>query len=164
MIEIYGLHNDPIMSYYSRIYDGYWYKFCMIITLFKNIDVLAQAYQTDSLPEFFESVLVTEETAREAMYMCDYYFNNTLPLMKMMSEQDKLAGERKLVEILCHKFEGKAAHTELMQYAHFDRKEMNNKIDTLLDMDVIRVETGVGKNGKSMKIYVLDPEIMENLK
>jgi len=163
MIEIYELHNDPIMSYYTRIYDGYWYKFCIIITLFKNAGLLKQAYDTDSLAEFFEAVRVTEETAKEAMYLCDYYFNNTLPLMKMMSEQDKLSGERKLVEILANKFEGRAFHTELMQYAHFDKKEMNAKIETLLDMEVISIETGLRKNNKSSKVYVLDPIILQNM-
>jgi hypothetical protein len=160
--DIYAMHNDAIMSYYSRIYDGYWYKFCMMITLFKTSARLKYALEHDTVSEYFIANTVTEATAIEAMYMCDYYFNNTLPLMKMMSEQDKLSGERKLVEILCHKFEGRAAHTELMQYAHFDKKEMNSKIDTLLDMEVISVETGSGKNHKPVRIYVLDPDIMAN--
>jgi len=164
MIDIFELHNDPIMSYYSRIYDGYWYKFCILITLFKTIEQLKHAFEMDSIPEYFEANYVTEETAQEAMYLCDYYFNNTLPLMKLMSEQNKLSGERKLVEILGNKFEGKASHSELMQYAHFDKKEMNSKIETLIEMEVIRVETGVGKNNKAVKFYVLDPQIMENLK
>jgi len=162
LIDIYELHNDPILSYFSRLYDGYWYKFCILITLFKEQEKLRLAYEQDIVPEFFESVEVTEQTATESMYLCDYYFDNTLPLMKMMSEQNRLSGERKLVELLAKRFGGRAAHTELMQMAHFDRKEMNSKIDTLLDMEVIRVETGNHKT-KPVKIYVLDEAILRNL-
>jgi hypothetical protein len=33
--------NDTLMSYFTRIYDGYWYKFCMLITLAKNRQAVA---------------------------------------------------------------------------------------------------------------------------
>lgn len=164
MINTYELHNDPVMSYFTRIYDGYWYKFCILITLFKTVAELHDAMSQNRLQEYFEDNVVTEETAQEAMYLCDYYFNNTLPLMKIMSEQDRLAGERKLVDILCKRFNGRASHSELMKYAHFDKKEMNSKIETLLEMEVIRVESGVGKTNKTIRVYVLDPDIMQELK
>ena len=163
MVNTYELHNDPVMSYFTRIYDGYWYKFCILITLYQNVVELHDAMADNRTAEFFEALLVTQKTAMEAMYLCDYYFNNTLPLMKIMSEQDHLAGERKLVDILCKRFNGRASHSELMQYAHFDKKTMNGIIDTLLEMEVVRVEAGIGKTNKTIRVYVLDPDIMQGL-
>jgi len=161
--EVYELRNDPVMAYYSRIYDGYWYKFCMLITLFKYWETLRDNYEYGCVPEFFDYIKVNAETAEEAMYMCDYYFRNTMPLLRLMSEQDRLAGERKLVELLAQKFGGRASHSDLMQYAHFDKKSMNSAIDTLLEMEVISVETGKSKSSRPVRVYILEPEILENL-
>jgi hypothetical protein len=163
LIQINKLNVDSIMSYCSRIYDGYLYKFATMITLFKHVGELAEAVANDEVSRFFQEVKVTMETIKEAIYMCDFYFQNTIPLLKLMSEQDKLAIETKLVNSLCRKHNGKASHSDLMRDVRIPKKVMKDAIETLIEMDIISVTTTHAKNGKTAKGYLLDPEIMASM-
>ncbi|MDD4224695.1 MAG: hypothetical protein PHD87_08965, partial [Candidatus Cloacimonetes bacterium] len=40
----------------------------------------------------------------QSLYLCDFYFNTTIPFLEIVSEQDRLAGERKLVDLLVSKY------------------------------------------------------------
>jgi len=158
--EVQKMKNDSLLSYFSRIYDGYFFKFCIIFTLYDNHETLKQFIDYGSADVFFEKHLITEETAKQAFYLCDYYFENTLPLLKIMSEHGKLIDERKFANLLRDRFGGHASHSQMMQYGHFTAKSIKSVVDTLLEMNVITQEIINPGNGKKAYRYHLNPKYL----
>ncbi len=154
--------NDTLMSYFTRVYDGYWYKFATIIQLASDPTGLAEAVREGWPADFIDAHPVTAQTAEQAFYLCDFYFANTMPLLQMLDEQDKLAGERKLIDLLVKKFRGKAKRMDLMNLSHMRKREFNEVIETLIERGAIRVETYAVPNKVSGKMYVIDPELMDS--
>jgi hypothetical protein len=154
--------NDVLMSYFTRIYDVYWFKFCMLALLSNIWAHVTERWREKRLPELFESLEVSEEEARQAMYMCDFYMASVQPLLAIMDEQDKLSGERKLVELLVNKYGGKAGHTQLMNAARMKKREFGELIESLIERGAVRVENQKSKNGVNAKIYVIAGGIMES--
>jgi len=170
--------NDALMSYFTRVYDGYWFKFCMLITLAKFSDHLRQAVSHDgygpgqdgkfihvgppscfATDEFFRNHVVDLETAIQAFHLCDFYIANTVPLLQIMEEQDKLAGERKLLDLLIHRFGGRAGHSVLLNASHMKKREFKECVESLIEREAIRVETYMTCKNKPGRVYVVDPEL-----
>ncbi|MDD4223665.1 MAG: hypothetical protein PHD87_03685 [Candidatus Cloacimonetes bacterium] len=80
------------------------------------------------------------EIASQSLYLCGFYFNTTIPFLEIVSEQDKLAGERKLVDLLVNKYGGKARHSDLMNASHMKKREFLECVGSLLEREAITVE------------------------
>ena len=102
------------------------------------------------------------ETAAQALYLYDFYFNTTIPFLEIDSEQDRLAGERKLVDLLVCKYGGKALHSSLLNSSHMRKREFNECIAGLIDWEAVSVEAVKLKNGNTGKVYLLNDEIMRS--
>ena len=150
------------MSYFTRIYDGYFYKFCAIFTLVEIWEELGEAIQRGCCERFFEGISVSEETAAQCLYLCDFYFANTIPFLEIVSEQDKLSGERKLVELLVNKYNGKVSHTALMNMSHMKKREFKECIESLIEREAITVDTFQARNYHNTKYYILAEEILKS--
>jgi hypothetical protein len=160
MKQALKLKNDSLLSYFSRIYDGYFFKFCIIITLMEKTEDLQQFIDYNEAELFFQKNRVTLATAEQAMYLCDYYFRNTLPLLTLMSEQGKLSNEKKFANLLKERFGGHASHSQMMQYGHFTAKDMKTIVETLLEMNVITQEAVNPGGGKKAYRYHLNPKYL----
>ncbi|MDX9834602.1 MAG: DUF3987 domain-containing protein, partial [Desulfobulbus sp.] len=125
-------NNDELMSYFTRVYDGYFYKFCIIFGLFDEFLELQKAAQNGDCQRFFQNFRVSAETADQCLYLCDFYFQNTIPFLEIVSEQDKLSGERKIVDIMVNKFDGKARHSDLMNLSHMKKREFGECVASLI--------------------------------
>ncbi|MBW6514979.1 MAG: hypothetical protein K0B87_09545 [Candidatus Syntrophosphaera sp.] len=79
-----------------------------------------------------------------------------------MDEQDKLAGERKLVEILIQKYNGKAGHSALLNASHMKKRDFKECIESLIEREAISVESYKSAQGNSGKMYVLARELMDS--
>ena len=79
-----------------------------------------------------------------------------------MSEQDRLAGERKLVELLVNRYGGKAGHSSLLNSSHMRKREFNECIAGLIDREAISVEAKPAKNHPITKVYVVHQAISES--
>ncbi len=157
--RVFSRGNDALLSYFTRIYDGYWFKFCSIDTLAENAGRLQNALDYNRVDDFFANDLrVSGEAAIRAMELCNFYLRNTLPLLRLLEDQDKLAGERRLVELIVHKYAGQAPHTKLMNSAHMNKREFMAAVETLIEREAVKVETyqNVKKTGK---MYSISPEI-----
>ena len=162
--EVMNRKNEILGAYFSRIYDGYLYKFCLIITLCNSWKVLRGAIAEQKVNEFFAANLVCETVMKQALYLCGYYFENTLPLLTIMSENGKLSLEKKFVSLLKESFEGNATHSQMMRYGHFTAKDMKQAVDTLLEMGVIDMKAGNGTTGKKSTVYTLSQKYIESMK
>lgn len=224
-------NNDALMSYFTRVYDGYFFKFCLIIALFERAAGIVNQSQATSASQPHptttqsqtivipgsgvpgeaqsgslgwidrESSLFTQsasagsaadpgpspvppsigvnpgnswtappalddpigpQTAEQALYLCDFYFRNTIPFLEIVDEQDKLSAERKLVELIIAKYGGKARHSDLMNISHMRKREFRDCIESLLEREAITVETYRTSKNVAGKMYVLNPEIIES--
>jgi hypothetical protein len=160
--QYFAYQNDALMSYFTRIYDGYFFKFCILFTLADVAHDANHADLTCSAPLARCATTVSSQTAEQAFLLCDFYMENTLPLLEIMDEQDKLAGERKLVEIIINKYKGKAKHSDLMNMSHMRKKEFRDSIESLIEREALTVETYQSANFHASKLYVLAPEILES--
>ena len=88
--------------------------------------------------------------------------NTTIPFLEIVSEQDKLAGERKLVDLLVNKYDGKAKHSDLMNASHMRKREFLDCICSLLEREAVTVDSFQAKNYPVAKMYVLNPEIISS--
>ncbi|MBW6513240.1 MAG: DUF3987 domain-containing protein [Candidatus Syntrophosphaera sp.] len=158
----FAKNNDSLMSYFTRIYDGYFYKFCIIITVFDAWDRLKFAIPKGTVDSVMAELEVSAETTRQALYLCDFYFANTIPFLEIVDEQDKLAGERKLVEILIQKYNGKAGHSALLNASHMKKRDFKECIESLIEREAISVESYKSVQGNSGKMYVLARELMDS--
>ena len=158
----FAKNNDDLMSYFTRIYDGYFYKFCAIFTLCELWEELDEAINRGACETFFESTLVSEEIAAQCLYLCEFYFHNTIPFLEIVSEQDKLSGERKLVELLVNKYGGRARHSDLMNMSHMKKREFKECVESLIEREAITVESLKLRNGNTGKAYVLHQDIMDS--
>jgi len=155
-------NNDVLMSYFTRLYDAYWFKFCIIGALSGISAQMPEYWRNGRLPLLLRDLKVSEEDARQAMYMCDFYMRNVRPLLSIMDEQDKLAGERKLVDLIINKYGGRAAHTQLMNAAHMKKREFSELVENLIERGAISVQTQKSNNHLSAKVYVIAREILDS--
>ncbi|HOY85716.1 MAG TPA: DUF3987 domain-containing protein, partial [Candidatus Syntrophosphaera sp.] len=92
--------NDPQAAYCARIFDNYFWRFCILIFLLKNWRDLREARDNDHLQTWFLHNKVDTRTAKEAWYLCQYYYENTRPFLKQLTEGSKLDEERKILRLL----------------------------------------------------------------
>jgi hypothetical protein len=159
--QTFAMKNDALMSYFTRIFDGYWFKFCIMFTLFEHISELKDAIANTQCRNFFESIKVSEETAIQAFELCEFYFQNTIPFMNILEEADKLSGERKIVEALCNEFKGKATHSQLMNRVRMGKREFNDNIQTLMERGGLTVDIDTASR-KPAKSYRLAQDILDS--
>jgi hypothetical protein len=155
-----SLKNEALLSYFTRIYDGYFFKFCMLFSLYEQWQAVKEFIEHDAVSEFFVHYKVTQETAQQAFYLCDYYFENTIPLLKALSDQNKLGDEKKFANLLRERFNGVATHSQIMTYGHFNAKDMKTIVDTLLEMNIIEMENTNNGKGKKAYRYKLNPKYL----
>ena len=89
---------------------------------------------------------------------------SVIPFLEIVSEQDKLAGERKIVDIMVNKFDGKARHSDLMNLSHMKKREFGECVASLIEREAVRVETEKLNSRKASKVYILDESIIDSWK
>ncbi len=122
----------------------------------------AAAIKSGSCASFFGNLRVDAEKTSQALYLCYFYFANTIPFLEIVSEQDKLSGERKLVELLVNKYSGKARHSDLMNMSHMKKREFKECVESLIEREAITVDTYKTSQGNPGRMYVLTKEILDS--
>ncbi len=92
---------------------------------------------------------------------CEFFFANTIPLLQLLYEQDKLAGERKIISLLVNNFQSKAKHSELMNTSHMKKREFKEAIEGLIEREAVTVEayTHYQHTGK---MYVIAKDLLDS--
>ena len=158
----FARNNDTLMSYFTRLFDGYWFKFCALFQISEIPPTdLDHANFHDAYAELFAAHPISDLNAARAWDLCRFYMGNTTPLLDIMDEKDKLASERKLVDILLNKFGGKARHSDLMNRCHMRKREFHDTIESLIDREALTVETYKSTTNTG-KMYVLNPGIVKD--
>jgi hypothetical protein len=200
-LEVAKTKNDSVMGYFTRIEDGYFFKFCIVFHLMKHWQGLKDAMDGNEFvghhepvghPELvegrstdkpqFDKLTVTRsglsthnrvrdyfianpvslETVQEALYLCNYYFENTKPFLASLAENTKLLNERKLVNLLCKYPNGTISHSSLLNRSRLNKREFKEAIDSLIERDAITVTTTPSRNQYTAKTYVLSADLLNS--
>ena len=149
--------NDPQAAYCARIFDNYFWRFCILIFLLKNWRDLREAAGNDRLQTWFLKNKVDGKTAREAWYLCQYYYENTRPFLKQLTEGSKLDEERKILRLLQKAPEQEMTHSRLLNKSRMTSREFRNCIQSLIERQAILCHEHRGTNNKIALEYSLNP-------
>ena len=163
-LRYFKVGNDNVMSYFTRIFDNYLYKFCMLIWL-TDIDPYDIQFMYDPMvwKDYVIGIPVTLQQFKQAWYLCQFYMANVIPLLDIIDERDKLYNERRLLDILVRRFKGYASHSSLLNTSHMKKREFSETIESLLEREAVTCESGQrGVNNKVPKMYRVDPDILKS--
>lgn len=150
--------NDPLAAYSARLFDNYFWRFCILIHLMKNWESLREALEDERVETWFRQNEVSAETAQQAWYLCEYYFENTKPFLKQMSEQNMLDSERKVLKILQKASDMSMNHSKLLCKSRMTSRDFRKTMESLLERQAIRaLEEEVGYRNRIKMSYSLNP-------
>lgn len=154
--------GDSATSYFTRIYDGYWYKLCILGFAMKHWQEIKEADEYCRLNRFFEANKVDLITAQEAMYLCDYYFENAMPVMVSFSEGSRLQDEKQIVSLIRNTVQDRdISHSRLLTASRMNGRDFNTCINSLVDKQaVIAMDISVGYNNRNARQYRLNPVLL----
>jgi hypothetical protein len=149
--------NDPQAAYCARIFDNYFWRFCILIFLLKNWRDIREARDNDHLESWFFKNKVDLQTAKEAWYLCEYYFQNTQPFLKSLSENAKLDNEKRIVRILQRAEDQKLSHSRLLCKSKLTSREFRACIESLIERQAIICHEETGYRNRVGLHYNLNP-------
>ncbi len=150
--------NDPQAAYSARLFDNYFWRFCIIIHLMKHWRELRDAMREGRVETWFRNKEVDEETAAQAWYLCEYYFENTKPFLRQMSEQSMLDGERKILRLLQKAPDMKMNHSRLLCKTRMTSRDFRKTLESLLERQaILRHEEQIGYRNRVKMDYSLNP-------
>ncbi|NLW18443.1 MAG: DUF3987 domain-containing protein [Candidatus Cloacimonetes bacterium] len=153
--------NDPQAAYSARLFDNYFWRFCIIIHLMKNWKNLREAIATDRVESWFRQNEVDATTAEQAWYLCEYYFENTKPFLKQLAEGSKLDEERRVLRILQNSPRGEMTHSALLNRSRMNAREFRQLVETLIERQaIVRHQEMRFQNRIGLK-YSLNPVLDE---
>lgn len=152
--------NDPLLSYLTRIYDNYFFRFCLLFFALKNWQDIRDANENCNLSKYFKAQKIDEETARQAMYLCDYYFENTKPFMQDLAEGGKLEWEKKLIEVLRKANVEKIAHHRLLTASRMTAPDFRRCMDGLIERQAVICIERKGYQNRTERFYRLNPVLV----
>ncbi len=150
--------NDPQAAYCARIFDNYFWRFCILIFLLKNWRDLGEAARGVRLASWFTNNQVDRRTAEQAWYLCDYYYRNTRPFLKQLTEGSKLDEERHLLKILQKAPGQELGHSRLLCKSRMPSRDFRKCVESLVERQAILChERDSGYRNRVSLIYSLNP-------
>ncbi|MBW6514435.1 MAG: hypothetical protein K0B87_06730, partial [Candidatus Syntrophosphaera sp.] len=154
--------NDPQAAYCARIFDNYFWRFCILIFAIKRWRDIREARDNDHLEAWFARNRVDEQTAREAWYLCEYYFQNPQPFLKSLAESFKLDSEKKILRILQKAPGNEMAHSKLLCKSGLTSRELRQCMESLVERQaVICHEQDSGYRNRISLIYSLNSALID---
>ncbi|MCK9309435.1 MAG: DUF3987 domain-containing protein [Candidatus Cloacimonetes bacterium] len=152
--------NDPLLSYLTRIYDNYFFRFSILIFAMKNWQDIREAQESSSVAKYFNKQEIDTETANEAMYLCDYYFENTKPFIQDLAEGGKLEFEKKIVDILRKHGLSEIPHHRLLSASRMTAQEFRRCLDSLIERQGLICIERKGYQNRIERFYRLNPVLV----
>ncbi|MDD4223045.1 MAG: DUF3987 domain-containing protein [Candidatus Cloacimonetes bacterium] len=154
--------NDPQAAYCARIFDNYFWRFCIFIFLLKNWRDLREATATARLQTWFTHNHVDTRTAKEAWYLCQYYYENTRPFLKQLTEGSKLDEERHLLKILQNSPGQELGHSRMLCKSRMPSRDFRKCIESLIERQaIISHEDDIGYRNRVALRYTLNPVLSD---
>lgn len=152
--------SDPLASYCARIYDNYWFRFCILIWCMKYWQDIKDAMDNSSISRFFHNRKIDLQTAKEAMYLCDFYYSNTKPFLATLDENGRLENERKIIEVLREVPDNRLTHSRLMNKIRLGKNAFRSSIDSLIERQAVICLEKQGVTNRISREYSLNPVLI----
>ncbi|MDD2231049.1 MAG: hypothetical protein PHY48_16800, partial [Candidatus Cloacimonetes bacterium] len=152
--------NDPLLSYLTRIYDNYFFRFCILIFALKNWQDIREAQENSSVANYFKKKEIDTVTAEQAMYLCDFYFENTKPFIQDLAEAGKLEHEKKLVDMLRKHGLSEIPHHRLLSASRMTAQEFRRGVDSLIERQGLICIERKGYQNRIERFYRLNPVLV----
>ena len=150
--------NDPLAAYSARLFDNYFWRFCILVHLMKNWQALREALEEERVETWFRQNEVDVETAQQAWYLCEYYLENTKPFLRQMSEGNKLEEERKILRILQKTPNMRLNHSKLLCKARMNSRDFRKILESLMERQALQaIHEEVGYQNRMKISYSLNP-------
>ncbi|MBW6513439.1 MAG: hypothetical protein K0B87_01640 [Candidatus Syntrophosphaera sp.] len=153
--------NDPQAAYCARIFDNYFWRFCILIFAIKRWQDIREARDNDHLEAWFARNRVDEQTSREAWYLCEYYFQNTQPFLKSLAENARLDDEKRILKILQKAPGNEMAHFRLLCKSKMTSRELRQCMETLIERKAVICHEEMGYRNKVGLRYSLNPVLAD---
>lgn len=154
--------NDPQAAYCARIFDNYFWRFCILIYLMKNWGDLREANGTARLPSWFEHNRVDRQTAEQAWYLCDYYYRNTRPFLEQLMDNNRMEEEKNILKILQKAPDQEMTHSRLLCKSRMVSRDFRKSIESLIERQaIISHEKDSGYKNRVSLRYCLNPVLDE---
>jgi len=155
--------SDVRASYCSRLYDNYFWRFCILFHLLRLWEELRLAIEQDRVASWFADHPVEELTARQAWRLCEYYYLNTAPFLEQISEPLRMDSERKVIRLIQQDSNERVKHSRLLCKSRMDSREFRAVIESLIEKQgIIAHENRIYNNRVQME-YQLNP-VLRNVK
>ncbi len=155
--------SDVRASYCSRLYDNYFWRFCILFHLLRLWEELRLAIEEDRVAAWFAEHPVDESTARQAWGLCEYYYLNTAPFLEQISEPLRMDSERKVIRLIKQDPNERVKHSRLLCKSRMDSREFRAVIESLIEKQgIIAHENRIYNNRVQME-YQLNP-VLRNVK
>ncbi len=155
--------NDVRASYCSRLYDNYFWRFCILFHALKHWHEIRDAIDDSRVGIWFAANPVEIDTARQAWGLCEYYYQNTAPFLEQINETTRLESERKIIRILQKEEPGRVKHSRLLCKSRMDSREFRSVIEGLIEKQGIIAHENRIYNNRIQMEYQLNP-VLENVK
>lgn len=152
--------NDPLISYLTRIYDNYFFRFCILLVSLKSWQDIKEAIEESAVANFFKKRTVDIDTAKEAMYLCDYYFENTKPFLADLAEGGKLENEKKIVNILRDFGVYEMPHHRLLTASRLTGYDFRRSIESLIERQALICIERKEYQNRIARYYKLNPVLV----
>jgi len=155
--------NDVRNSYLSRLYDNYYWRFCILFHLLRHWKGLRDAIADARVETWFAAHPVELETAQQAWGLCKYYYQNTAPFLEQISESSSLETERNIVRKLQQKGATRVKHSALLCDSRMKADDFRRVIASLIEKQAIFAYENRIYNNRIQMEYQLNP-VLENVK
>ncbi len=101
-------------------------------------------------------------TAEQAWYLCDYYYRNTRPFLKQLTEGSKLDEERHLLKILQKAPGQELGHSRLLCKSRMPSRDFRKCVESLIERQaIICHEDEIGYRNRVSLRYGLNPVLTD---
>lgn len=147
--------DEDLTSYSERILSDSFFSIATIISLMKDHQELKAALEANAIESFFETYEVSEESAAEAMYLCEYYLQNAKPLVQILQAGGNFVNEKRIFDYLSRQPEHSATRSDIMRKLSLTAKAAGESMTNLLMLEYISSEIVAGSGNKPKTIYTL---------
>jgi len=150
--------DEELLAYATRIYNNVFCSLAIMFTLFKHCEALAEAIVAEKCKSFFDSLVVTEETVQQALYLCSYYLENAKPMLTIISEGGAWNNERRIIKHLAKQPGQKDTHSNIMNKLRLKSKDLNDCMRNLIEQNAVKATSNYSQAAKRQTTtYILLP-------
>lgn len=154
--------DEALLEYASRIYNNVFCSCAIIITLMKNHEALKTARAEDKIRDFFQNLRVSSESVDEALYLCDYYLRNAIPMINIIKEGGAWSNERRILKHLLASDNYTDSHSSIMNNLHIKAKPLADCIRNLEEQEFVEAfGQDINGRGRISKMYRLLPAALD---